>query len=136
MSTEIKIELVYAGRRETISGKTMYKYYRIDNDQPMGFDKKLIVCPVGVVLSATQVDENTFRGPYNYVRGYHDTDKIGEWIAMDRIEGDRVSQKRKMNKIPKNSYDDSIDSLRRIYKQLSPSQRMRFISRMIYHITK
>ena len=128
-----RIQIVYAGRYKPSKEKGFwYRYVHIDkirgdlNESSMAFGNKLLQTVIGAIIEVTKTEDGV-AGPYKYIGFLNDQDIVAKWIALDEAIYMEEAAKRNMKKVPKNTYDDAVQSLQDIYRYLTPSQREMFL---------
>jgi len=129
-----KIVLIYVGR--ILSGSALvHKYLYKDTRESMTFKKKIADFYIGTFVECEKT-ETGVKGPYNRVGYEADSDVVRQWLNRDRAYYDEHQLITSLKKPLKDMQAEAIQLIRKSYKDLPGTQRLNFINRLIYEITK
>lgn len=128
------IELIYTGRRRTLSGATRYAYLSPEGESRI-FAKRLYPCSVGgrIEIEATPDRASVFPDRATYLGPLDRSDpRLIEWAAEDEFADQDAKRKAAERKaLAEDPLEDLLASLSRAASGLNKPQRRALASRVL-----
>lgn len=124
-----RIKLTYKGKVELVGNKVGHAYID-ENGVKCIYKKQLIKSSIGSIVEVTKVNDTQITTPYEFKGVMDDTDLRDKWITEERMFTIQQQLKKKMVAVPTTKYDNLVDELSKIYRNLPYNQKTIFLIKL------